>query len=92
MIVRILGEGQYELGGDSLEELEELDPKLLHKIEAGDEAGFHEVLNKAFAKVRGSGTPVDPSRIVPSDLTLPQPDASLEEVRQLLASEDTGEA
>jgi hypothetical protein len=92
VIVRILGEGQYELGGDPLEELQELDSKLFHKIEAGDEVGFHEVLNRAFEKVRGNGTPVDPSTIVPSDLTLPQPDATLEEVRALLASEDTGEA
>ncbi len=92
MIVRILSEGQYDLEGAPLAELQALDAKLLEKIEAGDEAGFHEVLSKACEKVRGSGAPVDPSTIVPSDLTLPQPDASLEEVRELLASEDTGEA
>ena len=37
MIVRILGEAQYELNGDALEELEALDAKLFQKIEDGDE-------------------------------------------------------
>ena len=37
MIVRILGEGQFELDGAQVASLEDLDKRLLAALEAGDE-------------------------------------------------------
>jgi hypothetical protein len=92
MIVRIMGEGQYDLDGEGAETLERLDHQLFEAIEGGDDATFATVLAEALETVRSIGTLVDPATIVPSDLTLPHPHATLDEVRQLLSSDDSQEA
>ena len=45
MIVRISGEGQFELPDDDAERLNELDNRAVSAVEAGDETGFHELWN-----------------------------------------------
>jgi hypothetical protein len=92
MIVRILGEGQYELDQAQVASLEGLDKDLLAALEASDEPRFHEVLQRLVDKVRADGEPVAPDRFVPSDLTVPNAGASLAEVRELMNSEDGGES
>ncbi|MGO9195918.1 MAG: PspA-associated protein PspAA [Acidimicrobiales bacterium] len=87
MIVRILGEGQYELPDDSLPSLEVLDAGLNAALEAGDDAGFELALQALVDKVRGSGRPLELTTIVPSDLTVPHAGATIEDLRKLLASE-----
>ena len=90
MIVRILGEGQFELDESQVASLDELDKQLLAALEANDEATFHHVLSQLVKRVRSEGKPVAPDRFVPSDLALPHETASLEELREFLASEDAG--
>lgn len=87
MIVRILGEGQYELPDTAADSLEQLDRELLEAMEAADEERFAGVLDQLLGRIRGDGKPVDAETIVPSDLTVPDEGATLEEVQQLLASE-----
>lgn len=89
MIVRILGEAQYEVSQEDAEALEVLDRSLATAIDGGDEAGFEEALAQMHEMVRSVGTEVSAETIVPSTLTLPHPGSSLAEVRDLLASEDT---
>jgi hypothetical protein len=92
MIVRILGEAQFEVPPSEIGALEELDAKLAAAIEQNDEAAFAEILSKLADKVRATGTVLDATTIVSSDLTVPHEGASLEEVRHLLASEDAADA
>ena len=92
MIVRILGEGQFELQESQIASLEELDQKLVAALEAGNEPAFHDVLSRLVQEVRTEGKPVAADRFVPSDLTLPHEGASLAELRELLASEDVRES
>jgi hypothetical protein len=92
MIVRILGEGQYELDESEVAALGDLDKQLLVALEAGDEPTFHHVLSQLVSRVRAEGKPVGADRFVPSDLALPHEGASLEELREFLASEDAGES
>ncbi|MGA3351937.1 MAG: hypothetical protein ABSD85_01965 [Acidimicrobiales bacterium] len=92
MIVRILGEGQFELDESQVASLEDLDKQLLAALEAGDEPTFHDVLGQMVKKVRSDGKPVAADRFVPSDLALPHESATLEELREFLASEDAGES
>jgi hypothetical protein len=89
MIVRILGEAQYELGAEDAAALEQLDQTLAISIENGDEAGYEATLAQMHEMVRSAGTEVSAETLVPSGLTLPHPGSSLAEVRELLASEDT---
>jgi hypothetical protein len=92
MIVRILSEGQFDVPEADLRELESLDAKLFATIEVGDEAGFATTLQELITAVRTHGTPLDPTTIKPSDLTVPHEGASLSEVRELLNSEGLAES
>ncbi|MGO9557588.1 MAG: PspA-associated protein PspAA [Acidimicrobiales bacterium] len=91
MIVRILGEGQFEVPDDVLGSLEELDAQLNAAMEAEEEERFGQALEALAEAVRSSGQELDPTTIVPSDLTVPHKGATIAEVRELLAS-DTGDA
>jgi hypothetical protein len=93
VIVRILDEGQYEIDDAHVEKLEELDRALLAAIEGGDEDSFRTALEAVVGTIHENGTKVDdPGHIQPSDLVVPAPDSTLDEVRSLLASEEAGEA
>ena len=84
MIVRILGEGQFEVADDQLETLNELDRAVESTIESGDEAGFRAALAALLDGVRRTGTPLADDSLEDSDLILPPPDATIDEVRDLL--------
>lgn len=84
MIVRILGEGQFEVADVKLDELNVLDEALVAAIDADDREGFARCLQALLVGVRQGATPVPVDHLGPSDLVLPGPDASLGEVRELL--------
>lgn len=91
MIVRIMHEGQYRIDDEGAKILEKLDGELADAIDRGDEGGFARVLSQALESVHDHGIPLDSDALVPSELTLPAPHSTLDEVRELL-SEDTQEA
>jgi len=91
MIVRILGEGQYDVDESHLSALEDLDAKLNSAIENGDDGAFRTYLDQLISLVREHGA-IGPERFVPSELTVPHEGSSLHEVRELLTSEDPGES
>ncbi|WP_405815832.1 hypothetical protein OG241_14930 [Streptomyces sp. NBC_01390] len=87
MIVRIMGEGQVRLADSHLTELNKLDDVLLAEMEVGDGPGFRRTLQSLLSKVRELGDPLPDDSLEPSDLILPSPDATLEEVRELLGDD-----
>ena len=84
MIVRILGEGQYDLSDSALDRLNSLDDEVEQAIEAGDEARFAAALLVLLDGVRTAGVPHAADSLDESDLILPPADASLAEVREML--------
>lgn len=84
MIVRIMGEGQVRLADSHFAELNKLDDELLAEMESGDDAGFRRTLSALLDAVRTLGTPLPDDSLEPSELILPAPDATLEEVRGML--------
>jgi hypothetical protein len=87
VIVRILGEGQYDVSDDALARLNQLDDALESAIETGDEAGFATALAALHDGVRSAGTAHDPDSLDESDLILPPAGASIDEVRDLLGDD-----
>ena len=87
MIVRISGEGQFEMPDGHLEELNRLDGDLTKAVDAGDEAQFKAALETLLASVRTAGEELPADWIGPSDLVLPSPDSSIHEVREVLGDE-----
>jgi hypothetical protein len=90
VIVRILGEGQYEVADADRPALDQLDAALVKAVDAGDEASFEVALQGLTAEVRTVGHPVASDTFVPSDLVIPFADATLAETEALLA--DTSSA
>jgi hypothetical protein len=87
MIVRILGEGQYDVSDEAIKALNDLDARVESCVESGDETEFRTALVALLDGVRAAGAPVGPDSLEPSDLILPMADASLAEVRDLLSGD-----
>ena len=87
MIVRIAGEGQYEVPDDLQERLNELDNEAVAAVEAGDEARFHELFEQMQELVKNDCTPVPDDELVTSQVILPPSDLTFEEAK----GEFTGE-
>ncbi|KUN07751.1 F0F1 ATP synthase [Streptomyces yokosukanensis] len=87
MIVRIMGESQVKLADSHFTELNKLDDELLEEMESGDEPGFRRALGALLDKVRELGEPLPDDAQEPSELILPAPDATLDEVRQMLSDD-----
>ena len=87
MIVRILTEGQYNLPGAHLDELNEIDNQIVEVVETEDRGEFERLLKVMLDLVREKGTPVSVDELVESDLVLPEPDITLEEAEALFTGE-----
>jgi hypothetical protein len=87
VIVRILGEGQYDVGDDQLDRLNELDSAVETAVEAGDEDALASALTALHDAVRSHGSAHDPESLDESDLILPPSGATLDEVRELLGDD-----
>ena len=84
MIVRILGEGQFRVDDDAAAKLTALDKDLDAAVHADDDAAFKMVLASAVGLVR-QGEQVGDDEFITADYILPFSDASVSEVRKLLA-------
>ena len=87
MIVRILTEGQYNLPGAHIDELNDLDNQIVAVVEQEDRDEFERLLKSMLDVVREKGAPVPVDELVESDLVLPEPDITLEEAGELFTGE-----
>lgn len=87
MIVRILGEGQYDVSDAALDRLNALDAEVEAAVEASDEPAFRAALDALLDVVRTAGVAHDPATLDASSVILPSADASMVEVRDLLADD-----
>ncbi len=84
MIIRILGEGQYDVSDEALDRLNELDSAVETAVESGDEQAFGTALAALLDGVRTVGVAHALDSLDESDLILPPADATIDEVRELL--------
>jgi hypothetical protein len=87
VIVRISGEGQFELPDSDAERLNELDNRAVSAVEQGDETGFRELWTQMLELVQADGKPLGDDELVESDVILPPADISFDEA----CAEFTGE-
>ncbi len=87
MIVRILTEGQYNLPGAYIDQLNDIDNQLVEVVEEDNQEGFERLLKSMLDLVRDNGTPVPLDEIVESDLVLPEPDLTLKEAEEIFVGE-----
>jgi len=87
VIVRILGEGQFDIEDGAASELNRLDAELETAVNRNDEAAFTAALHSLLDQVRAQGSPLPVDALEESDLILPPQDASMDEVRRMLTDE-----
>ncbi len=87
MIVRVSGEGQYELDESEAKQLDQRDRSLVDAINAGDMQRFRTELADTIRFVEESGSPVPDDRVVPSEVIIPPRDIDLDEARQFFTDE-----
>jgi hypothetical protein len=81
VIVRIAGEGQFELPDGDAARLNELDNQAVSAVESGDETGFRELWGQMLALVESDGKELSNDELVESDVILPPRDVSFEEAQ-----------
>lgn len=87
MIVRISGEGQYELDDSAAHRLEALDGRLTDALHAGDERDFHQHLHEVISFVREEGKPVARDQVVPSQVIIPPDDVTMAEAQTFFSDD-----
>ena len=87
MIVRISGEGQYELDDTVGQKLEDLDTALTAALENDQEEEFHALLHGALSLVREQGKEVPHDVVVPSTVIIPPEDVTLAEAQRFFTDE-----
>jgi hypothetical protein len=87
MIVRIQGEGQWELDQAQVAQLDKIDNEMVAVVGANDTERFGALLAEMLDYVRKNGRKLAPDEIAESTLILPPADATLEEVRELFQDE-----
>ena len=87
MIVRILGEGQFDIDDAATSELNRLDTQLEAAVNRNDATAFTAALHGLLDQVRAQGSPLPVDTLEESDLILPPQDASMDEVRRMLTDE-----
>jgi chromosome condensin MukBEF complex kleisin-like MukF subunit len=87
VIVRLMGEGQYEVDDEVAKGLNELDEQAAEALEAGDEERLAEVLRRMSDAVRLNGARLPDEGLAPSEAIVPPDDLTLDEARELLEGE-----
>jgi len=87
MIVRILGEGRFDVPEADMPAIEQLDAQLTDALDRDDEAEFTSTLADLLGEVRHCGTPLPADDLQTSGLVVPHPGSTLSEVKGLLTEE-----
>ena len=82
MIVRILGEGQFQIDPASLPTLNALDDAVEKAVAASDQEALTTALVALHDQVCANGEQVADDLLMDSDLILPYPDATLDQLKQ----------
>ncbi len=87
MIVRLMGEGQFEVDDEVAKGLNDLDEAAGEAVERGDEEQFRVLLDRMVEAVRTNGSRVPDDDLRPSEAIVPPEDLSLDEAKQLFEGE-----
>lgn len=88
MIVRLMGEGQYELDDECIEEVNKIDDEITKFVENDDGESFKAAFLKMKEYIRANGTKIPDELIKPSEVIIPPCDLTLEEAKKLYKGEE----
>jgi hypothetical protein len=83
MIVRLMGEGQYEIDKKHFDELNRIDNNIVKLVTKGDDKAFKSEFKKLADYVHKFGKKMPDNVLKPSDLIIPPADLTVDEARQI---------
>jgi hypothetical protein len=83
VIVRVLGEGQFDVDDEVAKGLDDLDEQAERALETGNQEQFSELLRRMAEAVRTNGTRLPDEDLSPSEGIIPPEDLTLDEAREL---------
>jgi chromosome condensin MukBEF complex kleisin-like MukF subunit len=87
VIVRVMGEGQFDVDDEVAKGLNGLDEQAAQAVEAGDEERLSELLRRMADAVRKNGARLPDDSLDASEAIVPPDDLSLDEARRLFEDE-----
>ncbi len=87
MIVRLMGEGQYEFDEKHLDAINKIDNDIVKIVNRRDEIAFKAELRKLIDYVNKNGKKIPHEIIKPSDIIIPPADITLEEAQKIFKGE-----
>ncbi len=87
MIVRIMGEGQFQVSSSLLDELNVIDNRIVDHVAKENESDFKKDLGKLIAMIKENGKPLNDAEIVESDIIVPPADLTLKEATGIFKGE-----
>ncbi|HEY6606805.1 MAG TPA: hypothetical protein VIZ44_10665 [Gaiellaceae bacterium] len=87
MIVRVMGDGQFEIDDEVAKGLDEIDEQAEQALEAGDQARLSELLRRMADAVRMNGARLPDADLTPSEAIIPPDDLTLDEAHELFEGE-----
>ena len=87
MIIRIMGEGQFDIADVDQNLLQKYDNQVEDAVNAADEEAARNALHALHDYVVGHGKPVSDDYLGTSEAVVPFVDATLEEITELLTGE-----
>ncbi|GAA4384777.1 hypothetical protein NLM24_36020 [Nocardia zapadnayensis] len=87
MIVRIMGEGQFDVADVEQDTLQKYDAEVEEAVESGDADHVHRALETLRQYIYDHAQPVSEDFLGGSDIVIPYPDAEIDDIRRLLTGE-----
>jgi PspAA-like protein len=87
VIVRVMGNGQYDVDDEVAKGLNDLDDQAEQALQAGDEELLRELLRRMAEQVRTNGARLPDDDLKPSEAIVPPDDLTLDEARELFDGE-----
>jgi hypothetical protein len=87
MIIRIMGEGQYQASEVLCNELNKIDNHIVTLVEEGKAKEYKKELTRLIYEIKERAEPLDPKEIVGSDIIVPPGDLSFEEAKAVFKGE-----
>lgn len=87
MIVRIMGEGQFDVSDLAEDTLQEYDNEVEAAVDSGDDSAVREALTRLREFVTESAKPVNADFLGASDFIVPFADAHISEIKEMLTGE-----
>ena len=81
MIIRIMGEGQYQASEALCNELNKIDNYIVTLVEEGKTQEYKLELARLISEIKEKAEPIDAKEIVKSDIIVPPGDLSFEEAK-----------